>query len=115
MSPTAIHSDNHHDSFTLPASNGREEVKNVHASAKRGPEGGLLQVEGEGVVYEAEGVRAKYTDRGADVTSESILQSHVAALTTMQRVWMASTRSSRLRSITSSSPRPKSAESGEYF
>jgi myo-inositol-1-phosphate synthase len=70
MSPTAINAPGHHDSFALPTGHAAEH--SVHPSAKRGPEGGLIKVEGEDVVYEAEGVRAKFTDRGAAVTSECI-------------------------------------------
>jgi myo-inositol-1-phosphate synthase len=71
MSPTAINVPGHHDSFALPAQNNGAAVSApVHASARRAPEGGLIKVEGDDVVYEAEGVRAKFTDRGADVTSE---------------------------------------------
>ena len=66
MSPTAIDAPGHHDSFALPT--GHAELS-VHPSAKRGPEGGLIKVEADDVVYEAEGVRAKFTDRGAEVTS----------------------------------------------
>ena len=43
----------------------------VHPSARRSPEGGLIEVQGDDVVYEQEGVRARFTDRGAHVTSES--------------------------------------------
>ncbi|GFZ42540.1 Inositol-3-phosphate synthase [Saitozyma sp. JCM 24511] len=65
MSPTAVGSTNGHlDSFTLPA---QGEVK-VHATAKRSPEGGLIQVESESTVYEEDGIRAKFVDRGAAVT-----------------------------------------------
>jgi hypothetical protein len=68
MSPTAVGSTpGHLDSFTLPS---QGEVK-VHATAKRSPEGGLIQVESESTVYEEDGIRAKFVDRGAAVTSES--------------------------------------------
>lgn len=43
----------------------------VHASAKRSPEGGLLKVESEDTVYDADGIRAKYIDRGVEVASMS--------------------------------------------
>lgn len=66
MSPTAVGSTpGHHDSFSLPDV---AEIK-VHPSAKRSPDGGLIKVESEDTVYEADGIRAKYTDRGAEVTS----------------------------------------------
>lgn len=69
MSPTALEAPGHHDSFSLPATevNG---VK-VHPSARRSPEGGLIKVESEDVVYEGDEIRAKFTDRGAAVTSKS--------------------------------------------
>lgn len=70
MSPTALDVPGHHDSFSLP----REEndVK-VHSSAKRSPEGGLIKVESDDVVYDESEIRAKYTDRGAHVTSTYII------------------------------------------
>ncbi|KAK1927564.1 putative inositol-3-phosphate synthase [Papiliotrema laurentii] len=67
MSPTAINAPGHHDSFALPSAQAEEQAS-VHPSARRGPEGGLIKVEGDDVAYEAEGVRAKFTDRGASVT-----------------------------------------------
>jgi myo-inositol-1-phosphate synthase len=67
MSPTALDVPGHHDSFALPQVN---DVK-VHSSAKRSPEGGLITVESDDVVYESGEIRAKYTDRGAHVTSMS--------------------------------------------
>lgn len=68
MSPTALEAPGHHDSFSLP-----KEVKEVkvHPSARRSPEGGLIKVESEDVVYEEGEIRAKFTDRGAAVTSKS--------------------------------------------
>jgi len=66
MSPTALDVPGHHDSFSLPR--GGDDVK-VHSSAKRSPEGGLIKVESEDVVYDESEIRAKYTDRGAHVTS----------------------------------------------
>jgi len=80
MSPTAINAPGRHDSFALPLNgNGvRDSSVPVHPSAKRSPEGGLIKVEGDGVVYEAEGVRAKFTDRGADVTSKRLVSSYLA-------------------------------------
>ena len=77
----------HHDSFSLPegvtgAPTGVGHVDasqgQVHASAQRSPEGGLIKVEGDGVVYEPEGIKAKFTDRGAHVTRES--GEHVSCL-----------------------------------
>jgi hypothetical protein len=68
MSPTALDAPGHHDSFSLPRGGG-EQVK-VHSSAKRSPEGGLITVESDDVVYDESEIRAKYTDRGAHVTSE---------------------------------------------
>lgn len=59
----------HHDSFSLPA-NGGGQAK-VHPSAKRSPDGGLIKVESDDTTYEAEGIKAKFTDRGATVTSQS--------------------------------------------
>lgn len=67
MSPTALDAPGHHDSFALPRES--EQVK-VHSSAKRSPEGGLITVESEDVVYDESEIRAKYTDRGAHVTSK---------------------------------------------
>lgn len=64
MAPTALHTNGHHDSFTLPPVS---EIK-VHPSARRAPEGGLIKVEGESTVYDSEGIKAKFTDRGAEVT-----------------------------------------------
>jgi myo-inositol-1-phosphate synthase len=69
MSPTALDVPGHHDSFSLPR--GGDDVK-VHSSAKRSPEGGLIKVESEDVVYDESEIRAKYTDRGAHVTSTSL-------------------------------------------
>jgi hypothetical protein len=68
MSPTALDAPGHHDSFSLPRG-GEEQVK-VHSSAKRSPEGGLITVESDDVVYDESEIKAKYTDRGAHVTSE---------------------------------------------
>lgn len=72
MPPTALDPkvvSGHHDSFTLPES-AKAGVK-VHPSAARAPEGGLFKVEGEDTAYEEEGIRAKFVDRGAEVTRES--------------------------------------------
>jgi len=70
MSPTALAVEGHHDSFTLPSSQVIRGDGKVHTSAKRSPEGGLIKVEGEGTSYEEEGIRAKFTDRGAHVSSQ---------------------------------------------
>jgi myo-inositol-1-phosphate synthase len=67
MSPTAVDTmSGHHDSFSLPS----QEAVKVHASARRSPDGGLIKVESESTVYDEEGIRAKFVDRGAEVTSE---------------------------------------------
>lgn len=44
----------------------------VHATARRTPEGGLLKVESEGTVYDdAKGeIRARFTDKGVACTSK---------------------------------------------
>ncbi|WVN90757.1 uncharacterized protein L203_106000 [Cryptococcus depauperatus CBS 7841] len=63
MSPTALDILGHYDSFTLPP---RDQAK-IHPSARRTPEGGLIKVDSESTVYEDEGIRAKFTDRGAEV------------------------------------------------
>lgn len=41
---------------------------NVHPSAARAPEGGVFRVESEDTKYEEEGIRARFVDRGAEVT-----------------------------------------------
>ncbi|WRT65719.1 uncharacterized protein IL334_002667 [Kwoniella shivajii] len=72
MSPTALNPvQGHHDSFSLPSGGvtngtGVNQTK-VHASARRTPEGGLIKVESDSTKYEEEGIRAIFTDRGADV------------------------------------------------
>ncbi|KJE03613.1 myo-inositol-1-phosphate synthase [Cryptococcus gattii NT-10] len=63
MSPTALNARGHHDSFSLPA----QDQSQVHPSARRAPEGGLIKVENDSTVYEADGIKAKFTDRGASV------------------------------------------------
>ncbi|TXT07219.1 hypothetical protein VHUM_03389 [Vanrija humicola] len=65
MSPTALHVNGHHDSFALP--NGAVDQSKVHPSARRAPEGGLIQVDSETTVYENGGIKARFTDRGANV------------------------------------------------
>ena len=64
----------HHDSFVLPnganGANGHRASEAVHASAKRGLEGGAIKVDADGVRYEQEGTKAEFTDRGASVTRE---------------------------------------------
>ncbi|ODN76595.1 hypothetical protein L202_05252 [Cryptococcus amylolentus CBS 6039] len=63
MSPTAIDAPTHHDSFTLPA----QQDSKVHPSARRTPEGGLIKVDSDSTIYENDGIKAKFTDRGAEV------------------------------------------------
>lgn len=63
MSPTALNARGHHDSFSLPA----QDQSQIHPSARRAPEGGLIKVESDSTVYEADGIKAKFTDRGASV------------------------------------------------
>jgi myo-inositol-1-phosphate synthase len=75
MSPTALEAPGHHDSFSLPVTRELNGTK-VHPSARRSPEGGLIKVESEDVVYEGDEIRAKFTDRGAAVTSESPVFHH---------------------------------------
>lgn len=73
MSPTALDpkvSNGHHDSFSLPPTSNGEGVK-VHPSAARSPEGGLFKVHSEETKYEEEGIRARFVDRGTEVTRES--------------------------------------------
>lgn len=65
MSPTALDARGHNDSFSLPA----QDQSEVHPSARRTPEGGLIKVESDSTVYEADGIKAKFTDRGASVIS----------------------------------------------
>ncbi|AFR97744.1 myo-inositol-1-phosphate synthase [Cryptococcus neoformans] len=67
MSPTALDACDHHDSFSLPA----QDQSKVHPSARRTPEGGLIKVESDSTVYEADGIKAKFTDRGASVIKGS--------------------------------------------
>lgn len=75
MSPVALESANgHHDSFTMPPQGVVDQSK-VHASARRAMEGGLIKVESEGTKYEEDGIRAVYTDRGAEVVSECQIRS----------------------------------------
>jgi myo-inositol-1-phosphate synthase len=76
MSPTALNPDEakgHHDSFTLPAvrnGHGGFKAEEVHASAARAPEGGRFKVESEDTTYEADGIRSRFVDRGAEVIRE---------------------------------------------
>lgn len=66
MSPTAINNSNgHHDSFTLPPSQERK----VHPSAARAP-ADLIKVESDSTTYTPEGIKARFTDRGAAVTKD---------------------------------------------
>ncbi|OCF75008.1 myo-inositol-1-phosphate synthase [Kwoniella mangroviensis CBS 8886] len=74
MSPTALNPiQGHHDSFSLPTTtNGStKDESQVHATARRSPEGGLIKVESDSTKYEEEGIRAKFTDRGADVVKDA--------------------------------------------
>jgi len=68
MSPTALAANGHHDSFSLP--NGSVDQSKVHPSARRSPAGGLIKVESDSTVYVDGGIKARFTDRGADVVSE---------------------------------------------
>lgn len=72
MSPTALDAPEHHDSFTLPSGSAQPAASNddVHASARRSPAGGLIKVDSEDTVYDEEGITSRFTDRGAEVTSE---------------------------------------------
>lgn len=80
MSPTALDPkviDGHHDSFTLPnVKEGEEKGREVHPSAARAPEGGIFKVESEDTKYEEEGIRARFVDRGAEVTRKLYLSIH---------------------------------------
>lgn len=69
MAPVALdpnNSVNGHDSFSLPAT----QEKMVHASARYTPKGGAFKVQADGTTYEEDGIRAKYVDRGSEVTRE---------------------------------------------
>jgi myo-inositol-1-phosphate synthase len=67
MSPTALATaEGHHDSFSLPA----QDQSKVHPSARRAPAGGLVKVDSDSTVYVEGGIKAKFTDRGANVVSE---------------------------------------------
>jgi myo-inositol-1-phosphate synthase len=69
MSPAALHINGHHDSFSVP--NGSANQANVHPSARRAPAGGLIKVDSDNTVYEDGGIKARYTDRGADVVKDA--------------------------------------------
>ena len=70
MSPSVVGpTSGHHDSVILPGGNGGDKA---HASTKRSPEGGLIRVQSEGTAYEEDGIRARFTDKGAEVTSDFI-------------------------------------------
>ena len=72
MSPIALDpkaGNGHHDSFSLPTEMKDKDSK-VHASAARSPEGGLFKVESEDTTYEEDAIRARFVDRGAEVTRE---------------------------------------------
>ena len=67
MPPAAVGlTPGHHDSFSLP----QRVDDDVHPSATRGPSGGLIKVESESTVYGDDVISARFTDRGAEVTSE---------------------------------------------
>lgn len=62
MSPTALNNSNgHHDSFTLPPQD-----RKVHPSARRAP-ADIIKVESDSTSYTPEGIKSKFTDRGANV------------------------------------------------
>lgn len=66
MSPTALNNSNgHHDSFTLPPNAERK----VHPSAARAP-ADLIKVESDSTEYTPEGIKSKFTDRGAEVVKD---------------------------------------------
>lgn len=66
MSPTALNNSNgHHDSFTLPPNQERK----VHPSAARAP-ADLIKVDSDSTEYTPEGIKSKFTDRGATVVKD---------------------------------------------
>ncbi|KAL7419547.1 Myo-inositol-1-phosphate synthase [Cryptotrichosporon argae] len=67
MAPTALDIKDHHDSFSLPTTGGAD----VHPTARRSPEGGLIRVDAESTRYSDEGIKAVYTDRGASVEKDA--------------------------------------------
>ncbi|BEJ16030.1 hypothetical protein CspHIS471_0506350 [Cutaneotrichosporon sp. HIS471] len=69
MSPAALHINGHHDSFSVP--NGTVNQAKVHPSARRAPAGGLIKVDSDNTLYEDGGIKARYTDRGADVVKDA--------------------------------------------
>jgi myo-inositol-1-phosphate synthase len=69
MSPTALNTPGHNDSFVIPPAT--QSGGAVHATAKRAPEGGLIKVESATTEYTDEGIKARFVDRGANVVSES--------------------------------------------
>ncbi|GMK55325.1 hypothetical protein CspeluHIS016_0203810 [Cutaneotrichosporon spelunceum] len=69
MSPAALHINGHHDSFSVP--NGSVSQVKVHPSARRAPAGGLIKVDSDNTLYEDGGIKARYTDRGADVVKDA--------------------------------------------
>lgn len=73
MSPIALNNstNGHNDSFVAPASARAANNTKVHPSARRAPEGGLIKVDSENTVYEDGGIKAKYTDRGANVVKDA--------------------------------------------
>ena len=130
MSPTVVDTPGHHDSFSHPSGNGNGHANGltngddqghvdqrpVHATAKRGPEGGAIRVDAAGVTYEQDGIKAEFTDRGASVTRElcCLFDRDFELMSWSQARRMASTRSSRRKRSTSSLPSPRSAASGEH-
>lgn len=78
MSPTALAANGHYDSFSVPT--GKVDQSNVHPSARRTPADGLIKVESDSTVYVDGGIKAKFTDRGANVVSEYLDATCVAEL-----------------------------------
>ena len=109
MSPTALDACDHHDSFSLPA----QDQSKVHPSARRTPEGGLIKVESDSTVYEADGIKAKFTDRGASVISRFMVYPCLLLLMALQRDLTASSLSRRRKRTLSSLLSPRLAELGK--
>ena len=62
------------DSFApAPVGNGNGHANDgqVHASARRTPDGGAFTVQADGTRYDEDGIRARYVDRGDTVTRTS--------------------------------------------
>jgi myo-inositol-1-phosphate synthase len=96
MAPIATNTTNG-DSFastrTAAPTNGFASGVAVHATARRSPPGGLIQVDGNQTVYdEVNGeIRSRFVDRGAEVTSEFLFVPSDAALRTVSmliNVWV---------------------------